>query len=248
MINLSEKLKRIKELESRSFERGVFTFSDFMSPTSLYEATTVLKQGEYTVFGGADFAERKMIRFGNIESFGYEEPFPITVLKITLQGGKFASSISHRDVLGAVLNLGIERQKLGDIFINGVFCYVIADKTVAKLIIEELASVGRNKVVVETVDSVPEEFAPKKREMQFSVASNRVDAVLCKVFSLSRENSVGLFDKGFVAINGKPCESPSKPLKDGDVITARGFGKLVFEGEGGLSKKGKLYVTVSVFI
>ena len=243
-----EKIKRIKELESRSFERGVFTFSDFMSPTSLYEATTVLRQGEYTVFGGVDFAERKMIRFGNEEELGYEESFPITVLKMTLQGGKFASAITHRDVLGAVLNLGIERQKLGDIFINGVFCYVIADKTIAKLIVEELESIGRNKVIVEEVSCVPVEFAPQKREMQFSVASNRVDAVLCKVYSLSRENSLALFDKGFVAINGKPCESPSKSLKEGDVVTARGFGKLVFEGEGGFSKKGKLYVTVSVFI
>ncbi len=248
MTDLSEKLKRIKELESRSFERGVYTFSDFMSPTSLYEATTILKRGEYTVFGGVDFAERKMIRFGNCDTLGYEEPFPITVLKITLQGGKFATLVSHRDVLGAVLNLGIERQKLGDIFINGVFCYVIADKTVAELVVEELTSIGRNKVLVETVDGVPEEFAPKKREMQFSIASNRVDAVLCKVYSMSRENSSALVAKGFVAINGKPCESPSKPLKSGDVVTARGFGKIVFEGEGGFSKKGKLYVTVSVFL
>ena len=248
MINLSEKLKRIKELESRSFERSIFTFSDFMSPTSLYEATTILKGGKYTVFGGVDFAERKMIRFGSIEELGYEEPFPIAVLKIALQGGKFASPITHRDVLGAVLNLGIERQKLGDIFINGTFCYVIADKTVAKLIIEELKSVGRNKVAVEEIDRVPIEFAPQKKEMEFSIASNRVDAVLCKVYSLSRETSSALFDKGLVAINCKPCESPSKPLKEGDVVTARGFGKLVFEGEGGFSKKGKLYVTVDVFI
>ena len=248
MIDLSEKIKRVKELECRSFERGIFTFSDFMSPTSLYEATSVLKAGQYTVFGGEEFAERKMIRFGSKESFGYEEPFPITVLEIALQGGKFASPISHRDVLGAVLNLGIERQKLGDIFVNGNFSYVIADKTVAKLIIEELYSVGRNKVLVKEVEHVPSEFAPSKKEVQFSVASNRVDAVLCKAYSLSREDGASLFAKGFVTINGKPCESPSKPLKEGDVVTARGFGKILFESEGGLSKKGKLYINISMFI
>ena len=218
MLN-EERLKRIKELEARSFERGIFTFSDFMSPTSLYEATSILKVGKYTVFGGEEFAERKMIRFGSIDEFGYEEPFPITVLKISLQGGKFASPISHRDVLGAVLNLGIERQKLGDIFVNGAFCYVIADKTVAKLIVKELVSIGRNRVKVEEVDSVPNEFAPSKQELQFSVASNRVDAVLCKAYSLSREDGASLFEKGLVAINGKLCESPSKALKSGDVVT-----------------------------
>jgi RNA-binding protein YlmH len=247
MLN-EERLKRIKELESRSFERGIFTFSDFMSPTSLYEATSILKVGKYTVFGGEEFAERKMFRFGDMNDFGYEEPFPITVLKISLQGGKFASPISHRDVLGAVLNLGIERQKLGDIFVNGNFSYIIADKLVAELIKEELKTVGRNKVEVSEVERVPSEFAPSKKQMQFSVASNRVDAVLCKAYSLSREDGANLFNKGFVAINGKPCESPSKPLKEGDVVTARGYGKLIFEGEGGLSKKGKLYVTISRFI
>lgn len=247
MINSLEKLKRIKELESRSFERGVFTFSDFMSPTSLSEIIGSLK-GEYTVFGGVDFAERQMIRFGSVEELGYEEPFPITVLKISLSGGKFATPITHRDVLGAVLNLGIERQKLGDIFINGAFSYVITDKTVAKLIVEELVSVGRNRVSVEELDCVPREFAPQKKQMQFSVSSNRVDAVLCKAYSLSREDSASLFDKGNVAINGKLCENRAKPLKEGDVVTARGFGKLLFENEGGLSKKGKLYVNISVFI
>ena len=248
MIDLQEKIKRIKELESRSFERGIFTFSDFMSPTSLYEVTSILKGANYSVYGGVDFAERRMIRFGSTEELGYEEPFPIAVLEIELKGGKFASAITHRDVLGAVLNLGIERQKVGDIFVNGNFAYVISDGTVAKLILEELESVGRNKVLVKEVDAVPCELAPKKKQMEFSVSSNRADAVLCKVFGLSREDGVLLFEKGLVAINGKPCETPSKPLKDNDVITARGFGKMVFEGEGGTSKKGKLYVTVSVFI
>lgn len=243
-----ERLKRIKELEMRSFERGIFTFSDFMSPTSLCEATGILKTGRYSLFGGADFAERRMIRFGSPEELGYEEEYPISILKTTLQGGKFATPITHRDVLGAVLNLGIERQKLGDIFINGTFSYIIADKTVARLIVEELESIGRNKVLTEEVDCVPDELAPQKKQMQFSVASNRADAVLCKAYGLSRDDGAALFERGIVAINGKPCESPSKQLKAGDVITARGFGKMTFDGEGGLSKKGKLYVTVSVFI
>ncbi len=247
MINSLEKLKRIKELEARSRERCIFTFSDFMSPTSLSEIIGSLK-GEYTVFGGVDFAERQMIRFGSVEELGYEEPFPITVLKISLSGGKFATPITHRDVLGAVLNLGIERQKIGDIFVNGNLCYVIADSAVAQLILAELQSVGRNKVTVKEVDSVPSELAPKKKEIEFSVSSNRVDAVLCKAYSLSREDSASLFDKGYVAINGKLCENRAKPLKEGDVVTARGFGKLLFENEGGLSKKGKLYVNISVFI
>lgn len=248
MINSLEKLKRIKELEARSRERCIFTFSDFMSPTSLYEVTASLRGGDFSVCGGAEFAERQMIRFGSEGEFGYEEPFPITVLEIALIGGKFASPITHRDVLGAVLNLGIERQKIGDIFVNGNLCYVIADSAVAQLILAELQSVGRNKVTVKEVDSVPSELAPKKKEIEFSVSSNRADAVLCKVFGLSREVGAELFERGLVAISGKPCGSPSKPLKEGDTVTVRGYGKMAFEGEGGTSKKGKLYVKVNLFV
>lgn len=243
-----ERLKRIKELEKRSFERGIFTFSDFMSPTSLSEATALLKRGEYSVYGGVSFAERAMIRFGNEEDLGYEEEFPLCVLRITLQGGKFAVPITHRDVLGAVLNLGIERQKLGDIFVNRDFAYVITDKTVSKLILEELKSVGRNKVLVEEADGVPDSFAPKCESKEFSVASNRADAIICKAYNLAREDGSSLFVKGLVTVNGRPCESPSRALKAGDVVTVRGFGKFAFIEEGGLSKKSKLYVSISVYV
>lgn len=243
-----ERVKRIKELKNRSYERGIFTFTDFMSPTSIAEAESLLKKGEYTTFGGAEFAERKMIRFGSPDQLGYDEPFPITVLKVVLQGGKFASAITHRDVLGATVNLGIERQKLGDMFVNGEFAYIIAEKAVAKLILEELGSVGRNKVKVEEIEELPLSLAPKREERKFSVASNRADAIICKVYNLNRETGATLFEKGLVAINGKVNLSPSKTLTQGDIVAVRGYGKFEFLEENGLSKKGKPYVLVSVFV
>ena len=243
-----ERLNRIKELIKRSYDRGVFTFTDFLSPTSLADAQGLLKKGEYTVFGGADFAERKMIRFGSVEDFCYEEPFPITVIKATATGGKFATQITHRDILGATLNLGIERQKLGDMFVNGENAYIIAEKTVAVLILNELTSIGRNKVKVELIDELPSELAPKREERKFSVASNRADAVICKVFNLNREQGSALFEREFVAVNGKIASSPSKTLNPGDIITVRGYGKFEFLGEEGFSKKGKPFVTVSLFV
>lgn len=243
-----ERVKRIKELKNRSYDRGIFTFTDFMSPTSLAEAVTLLKKGEYTIFGGVEYAERKMIRFGSLEDFGYEEPFPITLLKVTLLGGKFATPITHRDVLGATLNLGIERQKLGDIFINAQFAYIIAEETVAVLIKEELKSIGKNKVSVEEIFALPSSLAPKTEEVEFSVASNRADAVVCKVFNLSRETGSALFEKGLVAVNGRIVDVSSKCLTMGDVVAVRGYGKFEFLKEDGFSKKGKLYVVVNKYV
>ena len=204
---LSEERKnRIKELIERSEGRGIYTYSDFLSPTSIAEIRDYFKGARITENGGANFAERRMLRFGSEEEISYREDFPISLLKITLTGGKFATAITHRDVLGAVINLGIERQKLGDIFVNGNTSYVVAHKTVAPLALSELNSIGRNKVTVEEIDALPDELAPKKEEKQFSLSSNRIDGIICKVFNLSREEGTNLCRNGVVAVNGKITE------------------------------------------
>ncbi|MBQ7373977.1 MAG: hypothetical protein IJW64_05395 [Clostridia bacterium] len=243
-----DRKNRIKELESRSQTRRIFVFSDFLSPSSIADATDMLKKGSLTVFGGADFTERKMIRFGNADELGYDEPFPIAVLKITLTGGKFATPISHRDVLGAVTALGIERQKLGDMFVIEGFAYVLADKTVAKLILSDLRSIGRNNVLVEEVSYLPKDLAPKTETLRFSVSSNRADGIICKVFNLSREDSKTLFQKELVLINGKAISNPSRQLKESETVAVRGFGKFIFVKEDGLSKKNKPYVEIELFV
>ena len=242
-----ERLKRIYELKNRSYERGIFTFTDFLNPTAVAEVCDLFNRSQITAYGGADFCERQIVRFGNVDELGYDEPFPIAVLKVTLEGGKFAEKVTHRDVLGAVLNLGIERQKLGDIFVNGNFIYIIADEKVAKLISSDLRSVGRNKVSVEEIDSLPLTLAPTLTEKQFSVPSNRADAVICKVYNLSREDGAELFKKGFVTVLGKVCDKSSKELKEGDVVAVRGYGKFNFLGVFGNSKKGKPYVSVEIY-
>ena len=242
-----ERLKRIQELKNRSFERGIFTFTDFLNATAVMEVCSLCKKGEVTSFGGADFCERQMVRFGNPDELGYEESFPLAILEIKLTGGKYATKVTHRDVLGAVINLGIERQKLGDIFVNGEFIYLIVDEKVSKLILSDLTSVGRNRVEVKEIDALPSSLAPTLSEREFSVASNRVDAVICKVYNLSREECSELFQRGLVTVLGKVIDQPSKQLKEGDIVAVRGYGKFIFVGLGGISKKGKQYVTVQIY-
>ena len=245
---LSEDRKnRIKELIERSYQRGIFTYSDFLSPTSVAEIIEYFRGEEITAFGGVDYAERKILRFGNSENFYSEKEFPITLIEIVLTGGKFATAITHRDVLGAILNLGIERQKLGDIFVNGNFAYVVAHSLVVPLILSELKKVGRNSVTVKVVDFFPEDVAPSKTEREFTVSSNRIDGIICKVFNLSRESGVNLCKSGLVSVNGKIIEQAGRSLNISETVAVKGYGKFTFLGESGISKKGKLYVTVEVF-
>ena len=233
------------ELESRSYSRGVYVYSPFLTPTEQSEASGRFKSVSF--YGGADFAERKIAVFGSEESLGYCEKPPISLLFVKTEGVKFSSELSHRDYLGSILNLGIERERIGDIFINKEGAYIVADEKVSDLIKRELVRVGKTSVKVEEVEEIPEDFRPKTTEKKISANSCRLDAILCRAYDLSRETGSSLCEKGFVAVNGKQTINGAKFLKEGDVVTARGYGKLVFNGDDGKSKKGKTFFNVLIY-
>ena len=106
-------IDRINELALRAFERGVYVYSDFLNPTEEAEVNAAGCPVPVTFYGGSVFCERKMAAFGD---FGYEKNFPLSVLEITPKSEKFFKPVTHRDFLGALLGLGIERGKVGDIF------------------------------------------------------------------------------------------------------------------------------------
>ena len=238
---------RIKELSKRSNIRGIYTYSDFLSPSEQAEVESLCRGEYFEFFGGAEFAERKIVRFGDPNEIVYEEDLPICVIEITVTNAKFTSPLTHRDYLGAILNLGIERDKLGDIFISSDSAYVVADKNIAEFLIDNLERVGHSPVKTSIALSIPNSLAPKIEEKDVVVQTNRVDAIISRVYNLSREIGSGLIADGRVSICGAVCSNSSKELKDGDVVSVRGFGKFVFLGEGGTSKKGKTYAHVGIY-
>lgn len=240
-----EWIKRCSDLYSRSFARGIYTFSDFVEEDKI--ASVPLSKDKFTVWGGAEMTDRKMIRFGSVKDMGYEQDFPIVTLKVSPLSKKFASPLSHRDYLGAVLNLGIERTKIGDIFSGENEGYIICHEDVARLIIESVDRVGKTSVKVEECSVVPQSFLPKKEERELVVSSVRCDVVICKAYNLSREDALEIFRAGKVRINGVESTNNSYSLKNGDVISVRGFGKFEFLGTVGVSGKGKPYVKIAQY-
>ena len=236
----------MSELEERSYSRSVYLYSPFLSPTL---QSLSKERFPYLRFeGGVEFAERKIAVFGDEERLGYTEQPPIRRLFVRTEGVRFSSGLSHRDYLGAILNLGIEREKIGDIFVNAEGAYIVADDKVAELIKAELGRVGSSSVKVEEVETIPDDFRPKTEKKKISANSCRLDAHLCRAYDLSRETGANLCEKGFVSVNGKQIENGAKFLKDGDVVTVRGYGKFVLEGEDGKSKKGKTFFDLLDYI
>ncbi len=234
---------RIAELKERSRIKNIYTFTDFLSPTEQSEAG----KDNVLFWGGHELSERRKACFGSIEEFGYEPDFGIVLLKITPSGAKFQEPITHRDILGAVLNLGVERAKTGDIFTSEKQSFIFVDEKMAELIKNELKRVGRAVVTVEEAESLPDELRPVIEDKKVSVASPRADSIVGAAYNLSREKSSELFLKSRVTVNGKEFPDGSKKLKANDVTAVRGFGKFIFYEECGESRKGKLYVRLGVY-
>ena len=242
--------KRFSELANRAFTQNMFTFTDFLSLPELdlfYKNEPQLKFAGVTVFGGTKEADRKIIRFGNPEDLGYEEPFPIRCIVIEPLLEKFGENLNHRDYLGALMNLGIERENLGDIFIKGKTGYVFCLERIADFIIENLSQVRHTHVKLRILEQ-EEDFIQKEMEEEIViVASERIDGVIAKVYNLSRSQSIEHFRAKKIYINSRLCENNSYQLKTGDVVSVRGYGKFVYNGIGYQTKKGKLSVKVGIY-
>ena len=245
--------KRFLELGGKSDDGGYFIFTDFLglAEQSIFShAKLKLGRIRYSVFGGAEGTERVMVRFGDTEALGYEEPFPISIVKIEPKAQKFADRLTHRDFLGAILNLGIERKLLGDIIISDNVGYLFAKEDIAPFIASELSVIKHTSVISRVIseEELPAGSLFKTERLRVQLAGERLDAVISKVFSISRDESLRLFGQGLVFVGGRQIENNSYAPKQDDVVSVRGHGKFIYRGVCGLSKKGKLNVDIDLYV
>ena len=243
--------KRFIELAHKSYNSGIFLFTDFLGlaeQSAFAEIKREISGIKYTAFGGAEGAERVIIRFGSEEEIGYSLPFPISIIKAEPLSQKYADKLTHRDFLGAILNLGIERDTIGDIAIIDNVGYIFAREDIAGFIAEGLTRVKRTDVKATVVTTLPEGQLYRTEEKQIQVSSERLDAVIAKAFSLSREDAQSLFKKRLVFVSGKCTENTSYVPKENEVISVRGHGRFIYLGARSLSRKGKINLALDMYV
>ena len=243
--------KRFIELSRRSHSNGVYCFTDFLglSEQSVFEeARRDFAVGAVTLFGGVPGAERVMARFGSEEELGWVEDFPIVCIKAVPKSQKFADSLTHRDFLGALMNLGIDRDTLGDIVIVDNVGYILAKDSIAPHIIENLSRVKHTELKLELAESLPDGKLYSTEPLRIQASSERLDGIVAKVYHLSREDAQSLFSKKLVFLNGRCVESVSQTPRSGDVVSVRGFGRFIYRGFESNTKKGKLNLTVERYV
>jgi RNA-binding protein YlmH len=243
--------KRLLDLSSQSFGQGRYTFTNFLD---LYEQSVFLSLKHqlggtgWKLFGGYEGAERKMLRFGSAEELGYEQDYPMSLLRVSVQGGKFARKLSHRDYLGALMHLGIERNLIGDILVMDEEAYVFVKDSIGPFLMQEWLRVGKDIITIQEIPLQEFDYEPKWEEMKGFTPSFRADVMVGFFCRTSRKESSDLIKAQKVFLNGALVKSNSDLLKEGDILTVRGYGKAVFSEVTGQSKKGRYAVCMKKYI
>ncbi|MBQ9197151.1 MAG: hypothetical protein IJ157_07885 [Clostridia bacterium] len=242
--------KRFEELFRRYNAQGLYLFTNFLDLAALSTLQRVLPRlprAPYTLFGGAEGCERKMLRLGSEEECGYEEPFPIACVLIAPASAKFAEKLSHRDFLGALMNLGFERELLGDIVVREEGAYLFCLERIAPYIAQSLTQVRRTTVRCSQMPELPDGALFKLERQVVQLASVRADALVAHVYKLSRSDAQALFVQGRVFVDGRECRDTGYTPKAGEILSVRGFGRMRYVGVDSLSKKGKSNTAVELF-
>lgn len=242
--------KRLAELSRIAYTREIVTFSEFLNLNELNILHTTPKNmllSQYKTYGGYGLSERQMAAFLP-DALYYDYQYPIQIIEISPVNRKFAEELSHRDYLGAVMNLGIERCKLGDILIEDGKAILFAKEELAGYIMEHLTRIRHTTVKTSILSAFEDSYEPRYEELKGTVASVRLDTVLSLAYPLSRSKITGLIEGARVFVNGKLVTSNGYRLKEGDILSVRKMGRIGYNGILSETKKGRYMVSIRKYI
>lgn len=253
MDNTNEKHveSRIRDIFMIAKKNGEKRASNFLDPREQQIAEEVAGTFPGMGFyfdGGHDEAERKIIVAFPEANQGFE-PYKQFLGSMRITSRDPNEYPGHRDYLGSILGLGINRDKLGDILVSKSSADIIVKPEIMEYIGLNLIKVGNTTVDVEEI-SLKELLQPERpyKEMKSTVASLRLDAVAGIAFGLSRSKMAPFIKGENIRLNFKVVKDPSTTVKEGDVISANRLGRAKIIEVGGKSKKGRTYVKVHRYI
>ena len=242
-----ELIRRAEDLAARCGRKNQLTATAFLTPAErrLLERHFAHGAVRPVFFGGHPDCERTLAFFlpDYMEAEELDAAEHIRAIRLTAYFG----TPGHRDYMGALLGMGVARDRLGDIWVEGdtatVFCLPGVEKHLLSI-----EKVGRVSV---TAEPLPLERAQaperKVKAISFSVMSPRLDAVVAGMFRVSRTEAARRIALGMVIVNDLVSDKTDLQLREGDVISLRGAGKGRIAGFGGSSRKGRLFVNAEIY-
>ena len=240
---------KLVDMAEQVMSRGKFRLSGFLDPYGQEIAETIVANypGIRVDFeGGYQGAERQRAMFID-ETFGGKPGFDVAVVKISWNG-QFARP-GHRDVLGSLMGLGIERDRVGDILIAGENARILTDVKMAEFLVTDFNKVGSIAITCE-IDDVAN-IAPKEercKEIRATVASLRVDSIAAAGYGFSRSRAAADIAADKLKLNWQSVKGASQTIKEGDVLSMRGRGRLEVAELRGTTKKVRICIVLKRYL
>ena len=241
--------KRLLDLSRQADRKGIVLFSDFLNLNEQNIFHSLQKELYTTaeLSGGYEQAERQMVAFIP-DALCYEWSYPFVCIHAVPQYPKYAEKLTHRDVLGALMHLGLDRSKIGDIVLLENDIYIFCSETISDFIIDQFKQIRHTMIrssIIEDVSTL--KVHPVFEEHDDMVASNRIDAIIARAYHLSRSEAAAYLTAEKVFINGRCITNCNQSCDNGDIVSVRQKGRFVFETDQSLSKKGKLRVRFMIY-
>lgn len=252
-------LDRYKEYEDRvlvnelldyskaCMDQYTFRHTDFLDPRQQKITEEILrlqKSVSFSFHGGIEDSERAVCIIHDVNYELKEEDIPITILSITWS--RSSKRLSHRDFLGSILGCGIKREKVGDIILDEDRAFVACLSDISKFLLYNLSKVGSTAVNVTETDEAQKK-EEKVKVITSTVASLRLDSLIATGYGVSRAKAVETVKSGKVKVNWEETDSSSKEMKQGDVISLRGKGRIVLEEVSGTTKKDRIRIVIKKY-
>lgn len=251
MKNTDELLiSRFFDLASQAASQDIYTHTRFLTPLeqSLFLSVKKDLPVSSALYGKTPSAIRKIAVFGSRTELGYEFEDPVRILHIRPKAEKFAEELSHRDYLGSLMALGIERELTGDIIVREKEAWVFVLEGIADFLCESLLQIRHTGVICERTEGDAPELAPRFQVLRINVASERADLLIAAAAGISREEAKKMLGDEKIFVNGRTAGSAGQKLRPGDELVIRGHGKYIYDGISSTSRKGRANITLRKYV
>ncbi len=245
--------RHMLDMADRAYQGSYPVFTDFLTTSEYMLLSSMQTQfrGIRTAYwGGHRDCDHVTAGFFPNDWPGTDSKmFPVVCIRVTPLNERYAQSLEHRDYLGAILNLGIERAKIGDIRICESTAYVFCKEEFASFVVENFITVKHTQITCQIMtasDELPEQQYSEKID---SVASVRLDNVVSAMAGISRSKAVELIRQGNVTAGHALRTAVSFMCTDEMIITIRGYGKFRLSiPENAFTRKGKQKIIIYKFL
>lgn len=248
--------KMLDKIELSKIKNRV-EYTDFLDMYQKHLLEKILKYEKienYVITGGADDTERNIIVFypeklKDIVNINYKKILPIVCIRIDLPKEMYGK-YSHRDYLGALIKLGVKREKIGDIFVFKCGADILILDEISKFVLNNISSLTRfskSKVEKIGIENIREKEI-NKEEFKVIVSSMRLDCIISELLKTSRGKAEEIIREQRVFVNFENIDKLTKQIKENDLITVRGKGRFEIVGIEGTTKSDRLKLVINKYV